>query len=252
MEFRKIFDTYPELFDRYRPRYSPELFAELIDFADIREGKTVLEIGPGTGQATEPVLKTGCDYHAIELGENLCAVMEKKFGSYQNFHIVNDDFISYDFKDMKFDMIYSATAIQWIPENIAYSKTFHLLKPGGTLAMMYTYGDYKTPNPELYGKIQEVYSKYFRPDVPYVHGNFRYENSVSYGFTNTETRKYSGIRELTAQEYVNYCKTHCDHNTIPEPYNSKFFEGLRKTVEDSGNKLVFYDTYILHLAKKPL
>lgn len=33
--------------------------------------KKVLEIGPGTGQATESILKTGCDYTAIELGENL-------------------------------------------------------------------------------------------------------------------------------------------------------------------------------------
>ena len=30
MEFRKIFDTIPEQFDRFRPRYSPELFEFLI------------------------------------------------------------------------------------------------------------------------------------------------------------------------------------------------------------------------------
>ena len=31
MEFRKIFDTIPEQFDQYRPRYSTELFSELIE-----------------------------------------------------------------------------------------------------------------------------------------------------------------------------------------------------------------------------
>ena len=71
MEFRKIFDTIPEQFDKYRPRYSAELFADLIEYADIGPGKTILEIGPGTGQATTPILSTGCDYHAIELGENI-------------------------------------------------------------------------------------------------------------------------------------------------------------------------------------
>lgn len=136
MEFRKIFDTIPEQFDKYRPRYSPELFASLIEYAEIGEGKTVLELGPGTGQATDPILGTGCDYNAIELGEHLYEKMKQKYGHYPNFHIVNDDFITHDFGGRKFDMIYSAATIQWIPEEIAFSKTFDLLKPGGTLAMI--------------------------------------------------------------------------------------------------------------------
>ena len=154
MEFRKVFDTIPGQFDKYRPRYSAELFADLIEYAGIGSEKTVLELGPGTGQATDPILNTGCDYHAIELGEHLAEMMKCKYGEFPNFHIVNDDFITHDFGSQKFDMIYSAATIQWIPEEIAFSKTFDLLKPGGTLAMMLTKGDYKTPNEELYNKIQ--------------------------------------------------------------------------------------------------
>ena len=75
MEFRKIFDTIPEQFDKYRPRYCQELFDYLIGYAKLGPKKTVLEIGPGTGQATDPILGTGCDYHAIELGEHLYAKM---------------------------------------------------------------------------------------------------------------------------------------------------------------------------------
>ena len=48
MEFRKVFDTIPEQFDKYRPRYSEKLFAELVSYADIKPGKKVLELGPGT------------------------------------------------------------------------------------------------------------------------------------------------------------------------------------------------------------
>ena len=79
MEFRKVFDTIPEQFDKYRPRYSAELFAELIEYAEIGPGKSVLELGPGTGQATDPIVHTGCDYNAIELGENLFAMMLMKY-----------------------------------------------------------------------------------------------------------------------------------------------------------------------------
>ena len=48
MEFRKIFDTIPEKFDKFRLRYSKELFDALIEYAKIGKDKSVLEIGPGT------------------------------------------------------------------------------------------------------------------------------------------------------------------------------------------------------------
>lgn len=251
MELRKIFDTIPEQFDRYRPRYCADLFADLIAYAEIGPEKSVLELGPGTGQATDPILQTGCDYHAIELGENLFAMMQRKYGHYPNFHIVNDDFITHDFGSRKFDMIYSAATIQWIPEEIAFAKTFALLKPGGTLAMMLTKGDYRTSNEALYNRIQAVYSAHFKPETAYPHRGFSYTNAPNYGYVEFEKRQFYGQREFTADEYVGFCGTHCDHMVIPEPDRSRFFDGLRAAVLSTGNRIVFHDTFTLYLAKKP-
>ena len=78
MEYRKVFDTIPEQFDKFRPRYSSDLFDFFIKEANIGVQTKVLEIGPGTGQATDPILGTGCDYYAIELGEHLYEKMKKK------------------------------------------------------------------------------------------------------------------------------------------------------------------------------
>ena len=250
MEFRKIFDTIPEQFDKFRPRYSQELFDSLIDYAKIGPGKKVLELGPGTGQATDPILKTGCNYNAIELGEHLYEKMKSKYGSYKNFHIVNDDFITHDFGNQKFDMIYSAATIQWIPEDIAFSKTYDLLAPGGTLAMMITQAEYRSTNEELFQNIQKIYDTYFKPKTPYTHGAFRYDNAPNYGYKDFERREFYGERIFTADEYIAFCGTHCDHMVIPEPYKTKFFQGLHDSVVDAGNKIVFKDTYVLYLTKK--
>ena len=252
MEFRKVFDTIPEQFDRYRPRYSQELFDYLIAHTDLDQGKSVLEIGPGTGQATDPVLKTGCNYNAIELGEHLYAKMLEKYGQYSNFHIVNDDFITHDFGQQRFDLIYSAATIQWIPEEIAFSKTFELLKPGGTLAMILVKADYKTPNEALYAKIQKIYDDYFKPETPYTHGNFKYENASNYGYVDFERHDFYGKREMDTDVYISFCGTHCDHLVIPEPYKTLFFDGLRTVVEKNGGKVVFDDTYVLYLTRKPI
>ncbi|MBQ7715183.1 MAG: methyltransferase domain-containing protein [Clostridia bacterium] len=253
MEYRKIFDQIPEQFDKYRPRYAPELFSDFIEYAGIGPDKTVLELGPGTGQATDPILETGCDYHAIELGERLFEKMKQKYGSYPNFHIVNDDFITHDFKEQTFDVIYSAATIQWIPEEIAFKKTFELLKPDGILAMILMRPDFKTPNEELYNRIQEVYSAYWKPETKYedVRLPFTYTNAVNYGYVDFEKREFFGKRVLTADEYVSLCGTHIDHIGLSEPNKSLFFNGLREAVLEAEDRIEFYDTHVLYLTRKP-
>ncbi|MBP5221598.1 MAG: Type 1 glutamine amidotransferase-like domain-containing protein [Lachnospiraceae bacterium] len=249
-EFRRVFDTIPDQFDRFRPRYSDDLFACLIEKAGIAPGRRVLELGPGTGQATEPVLRTGCEYHAIELGEHLYRKMQEKYSAFQNFNIVNDDFITHDFGGMKFDMIYSAATIQWIPEKVAFSKTFELLRPGGTLAMMLNTSEYRSDNEQLYQKIQSLYERYYKPDIPYRQGKFRYTAAAEYGYTEVERYEFKGQRVFTADEYVAFSGTHCDHIVIPEPIRTEFFEALREAVLEAGNRIVFNDTYVLYLTRK--
>lgn len=100
MDYRKVFNNKVcvEDFDEYRFRYCDELFADVISHARLDEGKSVLEIGPGTGQATEPILKTNCSYFAVELGESFTKSMQEKFCKYKNFSIVNADFETYPFE----------------------------------------------------------------------------------------------------------------------------------------------------------
>ena len=249
MDHRLCFDSIPDQFDKWRIHYSSELFEYLIRYVGIGEGVKVLELGPGTGQATDPILDTGCDYTAIELGKNFSDILMKKYGTRDNFNLINDDFITHDFGDERFDLIYSAATIQWLPENIAFGKTFELLKSGGMLAMMFLHGDYQSADPELYADIQKVYDKYFKPPTDYK-GGFIYDNAVNYGFTELETKYFKGRREYTADEYIQYIGTHSDHITLKEPYRTPFFEGIYYAVKAHGDKIVFDDTYILKTVRK--
>ena len=263
MDFRKIFDTIPDEFDKWRPRYCDELFNDVIDHSKLNSNKTALEIGPGTGQATEPVLKTGCSYLAIELGENLAAFIKNKFKSYDNLQIINADFELYDFGRDRFDLVYSAAAFQWIKEDIGYPKVFDILKSGGTFA---TFGTGETPENRkqpVYAKIQEVYTQYFKPEIEYTcdlktrnktpeeSQQIHFDILNKYGFVNIEYRYYDKTRELTADEFVSYTKTNATSITLKEPYKSKFYSGIREVVLSFDNKIKIYDRIILYLARKP-
>jgi len=253
LDFRKIFDSIPDEFDKWRPRYCDELFTDLIDYSNLGSGKTALEVGPGTGQATEPILKTGCSYTAIELGENFVDYMKSKFGSYDNFEILNADFETYNFGRNRFDLVYSAAAFQWIPEKIGYPKAYDILKSNGTFAMFMMRPDIQpgggyTDEP-LYSRIQEVYSRYFHPKTEYT-CRLDYDARGEYGFVKPEYREYHKTREYNADEYVSLIGTHSDHLTLREPYKSKFYEGIRDAILQYGDKITLYDKIVLYLAKK--
>jgi len=248
MDFRKIFNTIPDEFDKHRPRYCDELFADLIECAQLAPGKAVLEVGPGTGQATEPILKTGCSYLAIELGENFTEFMTNKFGGYDNFSIVNADFETHDFCGEQFDLIYSAAAFQWIPEKIGYPKAFDLLKSGGVLAMFS--GNGGVPDEPQHSQCQEVYQQHFFPEIPYT-CKLDYQASDKYGFVELEKRVYHAYREMNADDFVALRFTSSDHLTLQEPHKSNVFEGLRQVVRNNGDYIKLNDVYTLYLARKP-
>ena len=253
MDFRKVFDSIPEQFDEWRPRYCDELFADLIEYAKLGPEKTVLEIGPGTGQATEPILKTGCSYFAIELGENFTEFMKKRFDAYRNFQIANDDFEIYDFGKAQFDLVYSAAAFQWIPEKIGYPKVYDILKSNGAFAMFMMRPDIQPgggyTDETLYTKLQEVYSGFFHPETEYK-CKLDYEARGKYGFVDLERREYRKTREYTADGYVSLIGTHADHITLQEPYKTKFYDGIRAVIQSSGNKIKLYDKITMYLARK--
>jgi SAM-dependent methyltransferase len=56
---RETFDEDAERYERARPGYPAELLDDLAALTGLRAGDRVLEIGPGTGQATVPLARRG-------------------------------------------------------------------------------------------------------------------------------------------------------------------------------------------------
>ena len=246
---RLVFDTIPELFDKWRVKYSQELFGYIVKECGLNSKKSCLEIGPGTGQATDFALEAGCDYCAIELGAHLADILKKKYDKFENFQVINADFEVYPFESEQFDLVYSAATIQWINEETAYQKCYSILKENGYLAMFLMRGDYRSDNPALFEDIQHIYDTYFVSETPYKQ-KFNYEAGEKYGFHYLGRKDFQGKRNYTADEYIEYIKTHSDHITIKEEYRDPFFNGIHTAILNHGNNISFRDTYVLYLYQK--
>ena len=64
---RTTFNKEAGLYQSARPQYPPELFSTLIKNSKLQFDDRLLEIGPGTGQATEPLAKLGYGLSLIHI-----------------------------------------------------------------------------------------------------------------------------------------------------------------------------------------
>ena len=63
--------------------------------------------------------------------------------------------------DDSFDLVYSASAFHWVPEEIGYPKVFRILKSGGAFARFANHPYRAGDNPELFEAINRVYAEHY-------------------------------------------------------------------------------------------
>lgn len=64
--------------------------------ANVGDQERVLEIGPGMGVLTTQLIKAAQAVVAVEIDRDLCAHLVKKMGKYENFLLLQNDFLTID------------------------------------------------------------------------------------------------------------------------------------------------------------
>lgn len=83
------FNTVADAYERIRPGYPDELYKTLFAYAPLNASSCAVEVGIGGGQATPPVLKTGCTLTAVEYGDQLAQLCREKFSDYSRFFVIS-------------------------------------------------------------------------------------------------------------------------------------------------------------------
>lgn len=133
-DLASLFDEDADLYDRARPGYPPELFADLGRIAGLGAGSRVLEIGPGTGQATRSLCDLGLTVTAVERGPSLAATLRQRAAA----EVVTASFETWPLPAEPFDAVTAFTAWHWVDPEVRGTKTFAALRPGGALATVTT------------------------------------------------------------------------------------------------------------------
>ncbi len=256
------FNTVAELYEKIRPGYPDELYNAIFAYAPIDGASHAVEVGIGGGQATLPVLKTGCNVTAVEYGEQLAQLCKEKFRDFSNFSVVVGKFEDVSLRADSFNLIYSASAFHWVPEEIGYKKVFNILKPGGVFARFANHPYQAKDDPALFIDIQQAYDEYYytyykdkqkRRACEYTEEQASERALIAgkYGFSDITYKLFYRTRKLTAAEYRALIGTYSDHITIEESIREKFFDAVEETINLHGGVISIYDTIDLQLARKP-
>jgi SAM-dependent methyltransferase len=139
-EGRRLFGLDTAAYERGRPGHPDEVYDVLRERCGLGAGTKVLEIGPGTGQATQRLLELGADpLVAVEPDSALADLLRERFGGRVEIlrSALEDAEVEQDFA-----LVAAASSVHWVDEAAGLTKVVGALRPGGWIALWWTaFGD---------------------------------------------------------------------------------------------------------------
>lgn len=248
------FDANPDGYRYHRPGYPPELFEAVFHYARLSCPARCLEIGAGTGQATQAFLARGCHVHTLEPGTRLADRLRAELGHLPNFQISQSGFEEFDSQNGVYDLIYSASAFHWLPKQTAYQKAFRLLKANSTLALFWASFSVNRPGDVAHQALQAIFTRHQFKMTEVPNDPERYQRKrnslVKRGFVDVACEIFKADYLLQPSDFLNFLATTSRFLTLPPERKV----ALKAEILDSLelHKGVWLDqTCDLYLAKRP-
>jgi SAM-dependent methyltransferase len=161
----RVFDEVPDLYDRVRPTYPDELFADLVAVTGMNERSSVLEVGCGTGQATQSLARLGCAVTAVELGEGMAALARRRLANASKVEVETSSFEAWNDRGRRFDVLVAASSWHWVDPEIGWPRAHDVLRPRGWMALLGNVVVRRPGEPEVYAETADLHER-FAPGNP--------------------------------------------------------------------------------------
>ncbi|WP_423229883.1 class I SAM-dependent methyltransferase [Desnuesiella massiliensis] len=239
-----------------RPKYPKEVFKDIIEYSNLKEHDSILEIGCGTGQATSGFINLGYgNITAIELGSELAKIAAENFKAYDNVNIYNSSFEEWEDKGEKYDLAISATAFHWVNQDIGYKKIAGLLKDHGVIGFFWTH--HIPGQGDTFSEISECYQKY-APHLDYNKSNqveeiiderIKATNKTGL-FKDLIVKKHQWFDKYSSEDFISLFNTNSAHQALEQSIRDKLFNGITEIIKRHGNEILKPQFVVLYLARK--
>ncbi len=192
-----------------------------------------VEVGAGTGKATEAMASPGLVLTCLEPSPQMAAILESK--RLPGVSVTMTTFEDWDAEPGSLDLIYAAQAWHWVDPEIGFGKALSLLRPGGVLALLWN-----IPL-DRYRRHQELYARHAPHLLAERDERIKRRDDHDWatdmeasGFVDVSRFTHKWSEHLTARSYRALYSTYSDHMMLDEPERTRLLDGLAADVESWG------------------
>lgn len=247
----KKFDESAIFYDKYRPSYPKELIDSIISASGIKENAKILEIGAGSGKATELFVNRGYNLTCIELGENLAQKGIERFKDTGQVEYIVGRFEEVDGLDKEYDLAISAQAFHWVQKPLGYKKVSDVLKSNGYCALFWNkyINDGSVISNELTKICKEYGVLYMLEHEELIESSQREIEEIKESgyFKSIKFMEYPWEQEQTLGEFLNFLSTGNGYIGMEEERKNELKVKLNKLFAKDGDKITRYFNCILYI-----
>jgi SAM-dependent methyltransferase len=258
-EQRLAFGRVAELYDRARPSYPAAVVDELIEFAGLRSGDQVLEVGAGTGKLTRLLAERGLAVLALEPSAAMAEVAIANCRGYPLVEIQQVDFEHWQTFNSPLPAVVSAQAWHWVAPELRYERAAAALAPEGTLAAIWTLPDWQ--HTELRDGLRDAYrlaAPDLEADFPMhpasepsdLAGDWSAEIEASAGFAQPQVRKHPWSRTYSTAAYLELLQTHQDHILLEPAARESLLAAIAAAIDAADGEIALSFVTRLCLARR--
>lgn len=248
---RGVFGTDAERYDRARLGYPRALVDAVL--ADL-PGRSVLDVGIGTGVSAAAFRDAGCTVVGIDVDARMAAAARRR-----GFEV---DVATFEDRrgDRRFDAVIAGQTWHWIDPVAGSAPVAEVLRPRGRVALFWNVGD---PGADLAAAFARVYRSVrtglpFTPGAqPALDGTAPLLAAAAAGLRGTaafdepEQWRFDWETVITRDDWLDQVPTAGGHSRMPQDKLDELLEGLGRVIDDAGGRFVMRYTTVALTALRP-
>ncbi|NNC11236.1 class I SAM-dependent methyltransferase [Planctomonas sp. JC2975] len=241
LEHARSFGSVADVYEASRPEYPADAVAWLVR----PEQRHVVDVGAGTGKLTRALVAEGREILAVDPSEEMLRVLRSTVSGVETLIGTGERM---PLPDESVDAVTFAQAWHWVDPPVASREVGRVLKPGGTLGLIWNFRDERVDWVRKLGVAMHADGDQFTEgmdDDPHVHAPFGQPERASFGWTQpfdrdgildlVRSRSYFAVMNAAQQEETlaavgDLLDTHpqiAGHEVIELPYMTLAFRYVR-------------------------